>query len=250
MRSINCQNIRSEIEAAGSADYLSHAALAHISSCAACETLSREQSRLHSILSNLGTVEAPGDFDFKLRARLAAEKSAGGSSFSFLTFSFGARSAAVAMILLLVVAGIVYLKTKPPVDNRAQGNQPTAAQKDEAVAVVPPESPKPDVARANNNDAKASDRMPGTSTAKFDGKPARNRQPSGSRDIADTMAKVHNLNEQDAFSINASRQPLKVSVDDGRGGSRTISLPSVSFGSEGGLSQNLTPLMIAAKGSW
>jgi len=249
MRSINCQNIRSEIEAAGSADYLSQAALAHISGCAACETLSRQQSRLHSILSNLGTVEAPGDFDFKLRARLAGEKSAGGSLFSFLTFSFGARSAAVAMILLLVVAGVVYFKPKTPVNNLAQGNQPTAAPKDAAVAVAP-DSPKPGVQQVTNNEQKPTELTAGGRNVKFVPTQPKNRQPSGSRDNANTMAKVHNLNDQDAFPINASRQPLKVSVADGRGGSRTISLPSVSFGSESGLSQNPTPLMASARGSW
>ena len=40
-----------------------------------------------------------------------------------------------------------------------------------------------------------------------------------------------------AFPINASYQSHSVSVDNGRGTSRTISLPSVSFGSQRTLSQ-------------
>ena len=53
-----------------------------------------------------------------------------------------------------------------------------------------------------------------------------------------------------AFPINASYQSLKVSVDDGRGASRTISLPAVSFGSQQALSQTASPLMASARGVW
>ena len=73
MRNMNCRNIRREIEEAGSAGFLSAAALSHLESCTACQTLSRQQTNLQTILSSLGTVEAPGDFDFRLRARPPAK---------------------------------------------------------------------------------------------------------------------------------------------------------------------------------
>jgi hypothetical protein len=262
MRSMNCQNIRSEIEAAGSVDYLSRAAVAHINSCAACETLSRQQSRLHSILSNLGTVAAPGDFDFKLRARLAAEKAAKRSSFPVLNLSFGSRAAAAAMVLLLIGSALVYVSLRTPTTNSVATNQPAAApQSGAAVQAVD----KPTVAAVNND---ASTKSDGNSNAdRNSAQRVTNRDfkselvaQSGTRpkskDLSSRPAKVlryDQLGEAGSsvpFQINASYQDLKVSGDDGSGVSRTISLPSVSFGSQSGLAQNASPLVATAKGTW
>jgi len=74
MRNMNCRNVRHEIEEAASRDLLSSEVNHHLSNCVACKTLFREQTRLQELVASLGTVEAPGDFDFRLRARLAGEK--------------------------------------------------------------------------------------------------------------------------------------------------------------------------------
>lgn len=260
MRSINCQNIRSEIESAGSADYLSSAAMAHIDGCAACETLSRQQNRLQSILANLGTVEAPGDFDFKLRARLAAEKDARGGSFSFLNFSFGARVTAVAMILLVVGAGLMFLNLKPNGNQIASGEQPNAPQSAfTSNGIVA-------VATGIANDDRSSETVEPADQVKSGPATPRqvvarggnrgDRNSSGTFDIGQHGAEVISANQPGEtypsapFPINASGKRLKVSVADGRGTSRTFSLPGVSVGSESGLSQNPTPLMAAARGAW
>jgi hypothetical protein len=79
----------------------------------------------------------------------------------------------------------------------------------------------------------------------------------GTRDQASTSAGVLKRGEQlaeayptAAFPINASNQSLKVSVDNANGASRTISLPTVSFGSQRSLSSNGSPLMAQARGTW
>lgn len=78
----------------------------------------------------------------------------------------------------------------------------------------------------------------------------------GTRDTSTVPAAVLKRLEQEGtypsgpFPINASYQSLKVSVDEGRGSARTISLPTVSFGSQRTLSQNATPLMASARGVW
>ncbi len=112
MRNMNCRNIRREIEEAGSAGFLSAAALSHLESCTACQTLSRQQTNLQTILSSLGTVEAPGDFDFRLRARLAGEKRLGALSLPFGNLSLGLRSTAVAAILLLLGSAVLFVALK------------------------------------------------------------------------------------------------------------------------------------------
>jgi len=83
---------------------------------------------------------------------------------------------------------------------------------------------------------------------------ARDNQRLKTRDLSSTAATV--LRPTDAmaengssvFPIGASYQSLKVSLDDGRGSSRTISLPSVSFGSQRVLAQ--APLLASARSAW
>ena len=74
MRNMNCRNVRHEIEEAAVGDLLSSDVNDHLSNCVACKTFFREQTSLQELVASLGTVEAPGDFDFRLRARLAGEK--------------------------------------------------------------------------------------------------------------------------------------------------------------------------------
>src|SRR5882724_3625273 len=110
MRNMNCRNVRHEIEEAASRDLLSSEVNHHLSNCVACKTLFREQTRLQELVASLGTVEAPGDFDFRLRARLAGEKrGAEAQPFALGNFSFGLRSAAVATILLLIGSALMFV---------------------------------------------------------------------------------------------------------------------------------------------
>ena len=52
------------------------------------------------------------------------------------------------------------------------------------------------------------------------------------------------------FPIGASFQSIKVSFDDGSGSSRTISVPSVSFGSQRVLSPGSSSLLASARSDW
>ena len=121
MRNMNCQNVRREIDEAAPGEALSVAVSAHLETCVACETLSREQSKLQAIISSLGTVEAPGDFDFRLRARLAGERNGTARPFGLGDFSFGFRSAAVAMVLLAIGAAFVFVSFRTPTGKPATG---------------------------------------------------------------------------------------------------------------------------------
>ena len=261
MRNMNCRNIKREIEDAGSADFLSAAALSHLEECAACQTLSRQQTKLQTILSSLGTVEAPGDFDFRLRARLAGEKRMGALSLPFGNLSLGLRSSAVALILLLIGSAVLVVALKSsPNTSVAGGSQ------------VPPQSVRPESNGGNPNpvngvvksgsDALAKgpieqDHLPAGRAPKVPGirreiAGVRSGNRFGSRDFSQKGAQVDRLAgtyPTAAFPI-ASYQSLKVSVDDSRGAARTISLPSVSFGSQRTLSQTASPLLASARDTW
>jgi hypothetical protein len=83
--------------------------------------------------------------------------------------------------------------------------------------------------------------------------------PSGSRnkrsivavDFSSERANVINgsqpVSMSAAFPIDASSQSFRVSLDDGRGNARTISVPTISFGSQRMLQ---TGNQFAPKGVW
>lgn len=270
MRNIDCRNIRREIEEVGSADLLSPAGLSHLATCPACETLSRQQTKLQAIVSGLGTVEAPGDFDFRLRARLAGEKRGHARSLPLGGLSFGLRSAAVAAILLLMGSVLVLVSFRTRPDNPVAGGNPVAPQP-AAPGSAPKQIEVPAGVTPGTSVVAEGPGRNGSGPIEVGLKPSKHTEkrlgarseiaaiPKGKRfgtleqgvRPAPVMTRDSQLVESyptAAFPINASYQSLKVSVDDRRGASRTISLPSVSFGSQRTLSQNSSPLL--ARGAW
>lgn len=243
MSTMNCQKVRWVIEATDRGDFLSAAAAEHIKGCPACEKLNEQHLELRNITANLGTVEAPADFDFRLRARLA-RANAEDVRPGFGRFTFGLRSAALAS-LMVVFGGamlIANLRTaehpaQNPVIEKPAANQPIAAATPFQPTLGSPGLTTPSLAkdaiRASNGNKQAR---------------------TGTRDLASGRATVVRSSELTAhasdFPIDASTQPVKVSLDDGRGSSRTISVPTVSFGSQRVLSQSNSPLVASARGAW
>ena len=274
MRNMNCRNVRHEIEEAAVGDLLSSDVNDHLSSCVACKTFFREQTRLQKLVASLGNVEAPGDFDFRLRARLAGEKRGVARPFAPGNFSFSLRSAAVATILLLIGSALIFvsfrMRSYTPLTAEVPKSAPLPGQNQPGADPIKlrdsRETGTPEVAGGphenEKNAVEASLGSPDHRVPKrrvLNGELAtlgeKNRQKS--RDLSGTQAAVLKASDQTidtypttAFPINASSQSLKVSVDDGRGSSRTISLPTVSFGSQRSLSQGSSPLMASARGAW
>ncbi|HKO44329.1 MAG TPA: hypothetical protein VJU84_13720 [Pyrinomonadaceae bacterium] len=240
---MNCQKVRRVIEATDRGDFLNAEAAEHIKGCPACEKLNEEHLELRNITANLGTVEAPADFDFRLRARLA-RANAEDVSPGFGRLTFGLRGAALAS-LLVVFGGamlIVNLRTSEnpvpnPVAEKPAPNEPIAAATPFQPTLGSPGLTTPGLSK---------DPIRASSSIK--------RGRTGTRDMASGRAPVVRPNELTArasdFPIDASSQPVKVSLDDGRGSSRTISVPTVSFGSQRVLSQSNSPLVASARGAW
>ena len=260
MRNMNCRKIRREIEEAAPGKWLSSDANNHVLICAACETLLREQTRLRELVSSLGTVEAPVDFGFRLRARLAEEKREVAQPFRLGNFPLGLRSAAVVTILLLVGSALMFISystgSNAPLKADATKVQPNQR---ESVPVVPKETVatnKGGVLDASVNPPKAPAHPPTKRHGSNRTELASRRDSQRTRDLSSTSAAVLRRDQlaeaygMSAFPIDAGYQSLKVSVDDGHGTSRTISLPTVSFGSQRSLSQGASPLMAAARDAW
>ena len=246
MKEIKCEAIRRELDDLMLGDQCSVDATQHLQECGECREFHQKQTRLRQIVGGLGTVEAPPDFDFRLRARLANESTAAGFHLRALQWPFATRSVAVAAMLLLFVAGVVLVRS---VINR----------QDSTVAVVPDQpprmepvqpAPKENGVTGNVSDrpivAEASDNGPRRVKGERSAKPKRTL---ATRDSAVEGASVLADSQRQAaiFPIDASLQSLKVSIDDGHGDVRTILVPTITFGS-----QRVLPAgnQFAPKGVW
>jgi hypothetical protein len=265
MRNTNCRIIRREIEEARSANFLSAAARSHLEVCPDCESVSRQQIKLRAILSSLDTVEAPADFDYRLRARMAAEKRLGARVLPFGNFSFGFGSAAAVAVVLLIGSAFIFVsfrsRSQPGVAglNQPSSNSVTAVGQSTSVNGTKAGPVQVATIAKNNAEGKAAKddsavrRLPKAFDSRREVAGLTKGKPLGTIDQAQTGAQVDRLGEtypSAAFPINASYQSLKVSVDDARGTARTISLPSVSFGSQRTLSQTASPLIASARDTW
>lgn len=230
MKERQCEVIRRELDELTLGAEGSTAVTQHLRECGECREFDQKQTRLRQIVGSLGTVEAPPDFDFRLRARLANESSSAGFHLRAFQWSSAKGFAAVAM-LLVFVGGVVYVRTisNPPAD-------PVTAQRDEPVKplvkpvediVVTPVQP-PQVAL--NNDV--SDTTPRKSRGTERVVRPQKRTPVAMDFSSERPQTFSNSRQSTIFPIDASQQSFTVSLDDGRGNARTISLPTISFGSQ------------------
>lgn len=266
MDRIDCSSVRREIEETASGEILAAPVRDHLRNCGVCATFCNEQQQLKEMVASLGTIEAPADFDFKLRARLAASRSSSHGVFS--GNGFGMRSVAFAILLLLfgVVAVLINVRLRnnesapvaqappshirdqtAPIKKSEQAEETPGASR-EIAATLPTKDPvSPDVQGSGRtgNLIKRS----GSSLPQYI---ARNGQVKAT-DLSATAAPVLRPERgmgSAVFPLGTSYQSLKVSVDDGRGSSRTISLPTVSFGLSRVLARNPAPVTASTRDSW
>jgi hypothetical protein len=229
MRKNNCEVVRQELDELMPGEACSTAAAEHLRDCATCREFHEQQTKLRQLVGSLGTVEAPADFDFRLRARLAQ------SNGSSVYWPFARRGLAVAAMVIVFAIGVVVVRNvmnKPGVDYVAkQPEVQQPAKPDDATPAVKEEKkPEQVVAGVTGNAApviRKIDRHPQTDYKK---------RPLSTIDSAFGVAEVINgappVGASAAFPIDVSHQTFKVSLDDGRGNAKTISVPTISFGSQ------------------
>jgi hypothetical protein len=112
---MKCKQIREEIDAASRHDMRGGAAKSHLDACPDCRRYSDETASLTRLLWTQPRVEAPPDFEFRLRARmLRAQAAPAITPRGFLwkilpgTFSRGQTVAAVAALTLVVTVSVFY----------------------------------------------------------------------------------------------------------------------------------------------
>jgi len=228
MRKDNCEVVRQELDELMLGETLSAAATEHLRECAECREFNEKQTRLRQIVGSLGTVSAPPDFDFRLRARLAND--ANGAAFHF--WPLARRGLAFAAVLLVFVLGAIVVRN---VFNRPPRNPQVATDQHNT---VPPPEPAPTLERKQQPNPAletiaSSDKHPPVIRNE---RSARIKRPLVAEDFSSEGAQVINGREPsgafEVLPLDSSLQSLKVSLDDGRGNARTISVPTISFGSQ------------------
>jgi hypothetical protein len=276
---MNCQTCRTEIEELGTTERLSDEARAHLSLCAMCRAFHDERQSLKRLVGGLGTVSAPPDFDFRLRARISAVKGAGNHHSSWLSLLASAPAIGLAASFALLVAGVfIYnqMKSKPSVNENpgivaaesverkpvqamvntapviAHEEAPLSSDaivKDEggsvAVAVKNPRSRKVgsngNVARRESSQPSANDSpIVSNDTAV---RPAQQIIPSGAAPFNAGMNMIVEL------PVRSASQPMRVFVDDKSGAKRAVTLEPVIFGSQDVAGRN-TSRAASSLGIW
>jgi hypothetical protein len=251
MTSNDCNVVRREIDEADLNQQLSSAASQHLHSCPACRTFHDERRGLRSLISSLETVAAPADFDFRLRARLAKEKDRPKGVFAFANL-IGARSlATVALVLLIAVAGIIVRNRMSATNGRVavqgtpipevrtakeeiKGTTPGAplgtSQRDSEIAASKGSRTTAVAGRMQRHLARTT-ATGGQSTANVVAQSKQGVRESGGTPSV-VVTPVRAADAEPVVRIPIDGRTLRLSVDNGRGSSRTISLPSFSFGSQ------------------
>lgn len=120
---MNCRDFLSEFE---DRNALSETATLHLSQCPGCQKTSRQQTQVWQMIDGLRRVEAPKDFDFHLKARIA-KASADDFKPRFLpVLRYVLPLGAILLFFSLVVFNTVFLSDENGVPQVAENNFPAA----------------------------------------------------------------------------------------------------------------------------
>src|SRR5256714_1509319 len=205
----DCKAYRSEIEE--SANGLSDAARAHASSCSACGEFQRGHDSLRRLVGGLERVEAPADFEFRLRARMAARRGTrGGRPFAGRGNLYGFGAVAAAMCFLVVSASLYFwqgqhVRPGDEASGNARAEVKTNSEQHQVIAALTPGATANPASVSVNNPAAAATKTKGAGTRSVVRQRVREvaRAGDGRKDSADNT-----LDEAQTFAQVISRIPL------------------------------------------
>ena len=119
---MNCQTCHHEIEELELGESLSDEASAHVGVCLPCGAFYNERLSLRRLVGSLEPVSAPPDFEFRLRARLAASGNSG-NHHPFWRSLISTPAIGFAAFALLVGGIVLYnqFKSVPVARNQSGG---------------------------------------------------------------------------------------------------------------------------------
>ena len=125
---MNCRETRAAVDAASSQNNLLSGAEQHLGSCPDCRHYSAGTFQLLALLAAQPRVEAPADFDFRLKARIARARDerrtwAGAiHGFWLRWFSWKEAAATVAMLAFVTVTATLYLTRRSETPRSEMGS--------------------------------------------------------------------------------------------------------------------------------
>ena len=250
MNANDCRTVRREIDTSELGQRLNEPLEMHLAGCAACAQFRTERAQLRELVGSLKPVAAPADFDMRLRARIAREKDAGTRQPFIFRFAMTTPAIAVAALIVLTVASIVWINQR-----KQTANTPTAnagqSEKVTSPAQLPANqdavSPKEPVVAINNPPTSPKRAMPSERNP-VKALPVSVSAPSQVSDFNTRAAESIQQNRAGEVSLTAPSKPMVVSVQDANGTTHKILLPPISFGSQ--RLDNRTPVGMTNRKDW
>ena len=258
----DCKAHRAELEeGAGVKSHQSTGLQEHLETCGPCDQFKREGASLRRLVGGLEKVTAPPDFEFRLRARMAAAESARRNHPFRPRFVPGVASVALAACFL-VLSATVYLRRD------SSTNQPEAPQSVSTVTPSAAPSAPPALATTGHaptgSDARNGEAGPQDLEIAASPRPITKGRPGSNlragllgKNVADvkrgagraatfesrpapvinissppTREQTSSRTSTPAVALRTPAMPLQVFLRDERGAARLVSMRSVSFGAQ------------------
>jgi hypothetical protein len=267
---MSCKHFRTEIEETDRATALGAKAAAHIAVCGSCRAFRAERDSLRSLIGGLERVDAPSDFDFRLRARIARAEEAKDTRFARHSFVPGAAWLAVATCAVLALAGLVVFRQA---QRQMPSSQPSDATANSVAVKTPPQTNstvtsahEPQEAAVESSDNPVNDVRP---VSRVQRSAPRRYKFVLSRDAVEQIAatqpsagslETNNLSVQGTkiyvgspipLPVTTPDRPLEALFKDVHGASRVVSVDPVTFGARGLPSHRVsTRNVVYSQGVW
>ena len=230
MKSFACRDTRREIDELEFSAEPSRRASAHLATCESCRAFRAERAELRELVGSLDPIVAPADFDMRLRARLAAEKSSRPQIFFARLLS---TPALAAVALFVIVTGTVVWITQRQTSSTVSTPSSVATRKGTPAGAnrTQPDqnAPVTDSSASTTAGTEAVAQNDGNATSRKIRTPGRAVR---SQDYAALPVSTIRQSDADQAYVNAPSKPVVFSLEDERGATRKISLPPVTFGAQ------------------
>lgn len=236
MNGKECRATRREIDESELNQQLSNQALAHVALCAACRDFRAERASLRELVGSLEPVTAPGDFDLRLRARLARERQGHSRQPWIFRLVIGTPAITIAALVVMIALSLVWLARRntghaPEIVRVPIREMPVAPQQP-ALAGSQDETGKSPINLADRHDDVKPGQLVRTVPRVNNVRPASNDLKVVDYGVSSAESVRQIEQRAGEVSLRAPLKPMVVSLEDDRGGTRRISLPPVSFGAQ------------------
>jgi hypothetical protein len=253
MNGKDCRATRREIDESELSQKLSEQARSHVASCASCRGFRAERTSLRELVGSLEPVTAPGDFEMRLRARLASEKQSRARQPFFFRLVVGTPAIAAAALLVVVALTLAWFAQR----NTIQSPEIAKVPIKELPAAPPPAALT--VTTASNGTSVEGAGAPEKEDKNL-GRFGNTSRDKGNRTVTGVTAQDYGISPAASYrqleqragevSLSAPLKPMVVSMQDDRGETRRISLPPVSFGAQRMVDNNRISVNTTNSRSW